>query len=1059
MSRTPWPAPAFLANGPDGRTIGPELCRWLQAVALRPECAVVTLTSGFVSVHGLLALVEPLSALINAKVPVRILFGVTPFGSAAITWDGSPRTDRLQALLADEDHALNAEIEGIPVNDATRRTLVALLACLRDPLVQVRRYERGFFHAKAVIVEAPRHRTEAVVGSFNLTRAGLTSNIELALSADANQAAEAAAHVNHRWKAATPYALADLIGERLSLLPVELVYLRMLAARYAEENPAPSRLGLTWFQELGVAKATAILRKKGGVLIADEVGLGKTYIAGELIDREDRSENARVLVLCPAHLKRAVWRKKLREWGQKPHLMSYHQFLRSVDDIIDEQSTGPDSWPQYSMIVCDEAHYLRNPRGKTRKALERLISYQRKRPKMVLLTATPVNNRGTDLYELLMLASPAPDIPRPSARHWDPWPGLPISSRELRTLCQQVLIIAEPELRQLRAAVNELTVRRSRHYVQEVSPNPSGRPDFPVVEQVPIRYQLDQPAVALFADLIDACMPTWQADHEVIAEALASLRGPEARCGILTLATYAPELFATDGSEPPPWVEMLLPLLRSTLLKRIESSLTAFAQTARRMADQTHSALEALAQGHVRIPLSPARQQSLRNLAIQWLASSPENDDEQPWTDDHDDLARFIEEVLGDRVEPGPRGGLPKAAYRSPDRFDVPALRCALEADYAILDDLAKRAEERAKQDPKAAAFLRLMDVLSETEGKAIVFSSARTTSADLGERINHHLRNAPRCRFRSRFVNLGTWDPSGKKTVARALAHFSPSTAADLPIHLGDHRPEDAYDLLLCTDALSEGVNLQEACIVVNYDLPWNPMRLVQRIGRVDRIGSLHTAVTCYTFLPDQVLDVWLHLMDILRRKTATAARLVGVASTIFPDSPVAIVDFATLVGTIEKPEGTPTPHIPLDELHRAWLQRARTVPEIRERLTNLSGWAGAVTQDRGDDPFVLFCFQLLTSGGNPGPIAFCRIYGGRRRGATCHDARRCLEELNVDPTDWIDDPATAAVSVDALDLDLVYDLLEDARREVAEIHEIPQSDTTERVRSIAWILRPAHR
>ncbi|MCX5431566.1 DEAD/DEAH box helicase [Streptomyces sp. NBC_00257] len=796
-----------------------------------------------------------------------------------------------------------------------------------------------------------------------------------------------------------------------------------------------------------MAKAAAVIERHGGVLIADEVGLGKTFIGGELIRRAERAGLGPILVLCPAHLKRSVWDQRIKGWNLAAQVRSYSQLLYWVDKNL--EADGP--WPQYQMIVCDEAHYLRNPHSGTRLALGELLARHPQRPRMVLLTATPVNNRGEDLAELLDIATPAPVAEMPTVRGWDPWPGRRLGAKELRRRCRRVLSLEKQELRELRDEMNELLLRRTRRYISSTDPALDGRPTFPEVVQHPIRYRLTPAMLSLFVDVLDAAADPDLAEPPDHQEAMAQLRGPHPRHTPLTLAVYAPQRYAVDGADPPSWVELLLPLIRSLLLKRIESSPAAFAETAQRMADRTKQALDDLDANRVRITISPNRRKLMKELLREWLSSSP--DEEQEESPQQEEIREFLSEVMSGLSGSATGCPVPTEYYRPADHFDAPAFRAALEHDHAVLEQLAIEAAAARREDPKAAAFLTLLDIL---EGKALVFSEARDTTDDLGARIEKHLRNQPGSRYRGRFANLGRRERPHHKDIARTLAGFCPDTAAPAPVRIGDIRPKDEYDLLLTTDMLSEGVNLQQAQSMVNYDLPWNPMRLAQRIGRVDRIGSPHETIQCYTFLPDEVLDVWLRLIDRLRAKTATAARLVGVSTSLFPDAPVEALDYATLVEQIVKPHSTTYMPPPLDELQRMWLHRARAVPELRRRIESLTHWAGAVHPEPADAPMVVYCFQVVrTDGAAPAPV-FCRVYGGARDGATSLDADRCLREIDLDPTDWLEGGAHEPEQATAEQRELVLALLDRARSEVAGAFGIGAEDADRKIRLVAWMLRP---
>ncbi|MBS2964100.1 hypothetical protein KGA66_13665 [Actinocrinis puniceicyclus] len=1024
-------------------------------MAADPHGAVATLAAGYVSFHGLMVLGEAVQVLIARGVPVRLLLGVAPTATAQITLDGSADPEQLDRLLAEGHLALHAELDGIPVDKATRAKLSRLRAWLSDPLVTTRRYEAEFFHSKAVVIEPVDRPVEAVVGSFNLTRAGLRSNVELGVSAGREQAAGTARWVRDWWKAAAPYDLAGMISERFAYLPPELVYLRMLAERFCGEIDAgDSRLGLTWFQSLGVAKAAAVIERRGGVLVADEVGLGKTYIAGELIDRAQRAGEGPVLVLCPAHLKRNVWRAKTNEWGLKVELLSYHQLLwRGMKTL----RSGA-AFPTYAMVVCDEAHFLRNRRNLTRKCFDKLMGDQEHRPRTVLLSGTPVNNKGADLAELMHLAAPAPIEDRVYTPGWAPWPGRRLSQRQIRERCSKALTLQQRELRELHEEINDLVVRRTRQYVRDACHEGIERPAFPVVNSKPVIYELADAGTNLYSAVLDAAATSKALSDPRFAEAMRALRGPQALSAPLALAAYAPGQYALDPLQVPWWVEVLLCLLRCTLLKRLESSPAALADTARNMARRTKSALVDLDRGRVRISVSMKEMRLLRDLVRTWIDGAGDELDGQIG---RDELDARLSDFLGGQARCGPQGGIPKARFQLATQYDVPALRQALQRDAEALERIVALAEQACRDDPKAAAFLNLFDELG---GKVVVFASSRITSADLTARIEAHIAARGTVhRYAGRIASVGRTEPVSKKELATVLGHFCPDTAAGVPTRLGQTKPKDLYDVLITTDILSEGVNLQQANVIVNYDLPWNPTRLEQRLGRLDRIGSPHAVIDCHTFLPDRALDAWLCLMDKLLEKTAVAAKLIGVTAALLPDATVNIMNFTTLIGWIYTPrtEKASRP-LPMIEMQRMWLQRARMIPALAARLEHLTPWACAVHPQPADEPLVVYCFSVVGTEAGPTITLFCRVYGGARRGATLLDTVRCLEAIHIEPGDWIDAhaagtaPADTPRPISAADQQLVDDLLEVARDTVAGTYHVPDHEACERIKLVAWIMRP---
>ena len=254
---------------------------------------------------------------------------------------------------------------------------------------------------------------------------------------------------------------------------------------------------------------------------------------------------------------------------------------------------------------------------------------------------------------------------------------------------------------------------------------------------------------------------------------------------------------------------------------------------------------------------------------------------------DAEDLGEYLNE-LDDRET----GGAEPA-----DRFHQDLLAADVAADLRLLHRLHALAAEAAhsEADPKAERLLdRLREIASEARGasreglsqeerrKVIVFSSFVDTVKDLQQRAQRAIFNSPEGDalgdYRSRLPKeaiYGSKAGADQSARARLLARFAPKT-------IDQGKSEDRYDLLFTTDVLSEGVNLQQAGRIINYDLPWNPMRVVQRHGRIDRIGSPHSRVHLDCFFPSSRLDELLGLEERLRRKLALADAAVGTGQVL---------------------------------------------------------------------------------------------------------------------------------------------------------------------------------
>lgn len=260
---------------------------------------------------------------------VRLLLGAEPEEESvrAITSGDSDQDARRDAAIEHHQAWLEAERDTmgfarVPTAEAKR--MVEWLKSVDSelfPKVEVRRYSGGFLHGKTYLVEDSAAQA-AIAGSSNMTYAGLARNAELNLGTGGGTSAAGKVRewFEHYWSQSDPYDLAELYGRLWDPHTPWVVYLRMLWELYGEhldsdENPEPhTRLELTRFQADGVVRMERLLDEHGGVLVADEVGLGKTYLAGEVIYRTANINRQRVLIVAPAALKSSMWEPFLESY-------------------------------------------------------------------------------------------------------------------------------------------------------------------------------------------------------------------------------------------------------------------------------------------------------------------------------------------------------------------------------------------------------------------------------------------------------------------------------------------------------------------------------------------------------------------------------------------------------------------------------------------------------------------------------------------------------------------------------------------------------------------------
>ena len=751
--------------------------------------------------------------------------------------------------------------------DASARRLVAWL---RSGRVEVRRLEDRFLHGKAFVVGAHGHGV--VAGSSNFTRAGLSTNVELNLgNYQPHTVGQVQEWFDELWDEAAPYDLAGLFESRFEPHAPWLIFLRMLEELYGAELEAEAEasgdptIRLTDFQADGLWRAKRILERHHGVLVADEVGLGKTFLAGELIREAALERRQRVLVVAPATLRDGPWRA----------FRSQHQLpfeLVSFDDLAADSRLNPiertagsfkldAAVNEYAMVVVDEAHNLRNPATQRSTALRRLLAGSPAK-KLVLVTATPVNNSLWDLYWLLSYFLRNDAVLAEAG----------ITSLRRRFGAAMAL---DPEAltpEHLFDVIDATAVRRTRSFVKRFYPNDRLVIDgaetpisFPTPRVRKVDYDLDRVLPGFF-DEIGAALDADAAtdDGDVPTPGRADDRGgtgtgpstaspPTAgERGGLSLARYVPSGYRLDG-QTESYEAQLAGLLRSMLLKRFESSPHAFAATCRKMAADCGQFGALVEAGHV----------ATGEALAEWFATD---------SDDLDEIDQFFEHHAS---------GLDPVSDYDRDR-----LLADVGADRELLESWAAKAGTVTRgDDPNLAALVEVLAEIAadaEAEGigaadtrnrrKTLVFSYFFDTVDWITGRLEAAAENDPR--LAPYLGRIATWSRGERPEI---LWGFAPATTQP-----PDDAAEDLYDILITTDVLAEGVNLQQARHIVNYDLPWNPMRLVQRHGRIDRIGSAHREVFVHCVFPDARLDDLLGLEEHLRRKLTQAAATVGVGAVL---------------------------------------------------------------------------------------------------------------------------------------------------------------------------------
>lgn len=765
-------------------------------------------------------------------------------------------------------------------NEQTLRLVEDLIAFLRQEHVQVRLYTRGFLHAKCYLFYsgggfAHFFPVAAIVGSSNFTRAGLLSNKELNLSHRANLTPEEisteqlkgkiesgerkvlglvgeterliAANVpgvlainelaewyERQWEVARDFKddLIELLDSskfgRKEYTPYQ-VYMKAIFEYFRDDLDTESEgaanvrsaIELSEFQEDAVKKARKILARYDGVIVADSVGLGKTWIGKKLLEDYAYHLRYRAVVICPASL-RKMWEEELLSAGIAGKIVTQEAMGRDEFDMRDAQDAD--------IFLVDESHNFRNRNAQRYESLERMLAANNRlgkasgeRKKLILLTATPINNNVFDLYHQVNLFTGGDRSYFAAAGIGDLQKYFMAARRKNR---QQESGIALFNL------LEEVVIRRTRPFIKEAYPNATikGEPiRWPERKLKTIHYNLET---------------TYRGIYDRVVSRIEGLRMAPYR-----LETYKKQGVVRDQFEEGR-EEALVGIFKSRYLKRFESSVDAFRISVRR-------ALEFLETFESYILEGKVLDSSSFQKAMRYLSREDEEDDATP---------KSLSEQLDEREEA--RTFIETLPTLDAARYDLKRLHNDVRRDVNALQEVWHSITAiRPESDAKLATLKELL--AGELKGqKVLLFTYYKDTARYLYKQLASDEPEAVRWRAEAGEPYIRRMDSGADaRERARLVTHFAP---------LANHRPElagreEEIDIMISTDVLSEGQNLQDCGILINYDLHWNPTRMVQRAGRIDRIGTSFETLWVMNMFPDDGLEKLLGLVESLSQKIAT--------------------------------------------------------------------------------------------------------------------------------------------------------------------------------------------
>ncbi|WP_022778291.1 helicase-related protein [Butyrivibrio sp. AE3009] len=854
-------------NSNEEQTVKKYLKEWC------PISKQMDIATGYLEIGGLLSLDEDWQKLDK----IRVILGnqVTKRTKDVIDQAVKVLLEKLNESINTE-HEKNEFLLGVP----------AVLDALKSRKIECRVYDKNKFHAKAYITyfkddykaQFPTAMNVpdgyALVGSSNFTAPGLNQNIELNVQIrdDVHQLQN---WFEKHWDEGEDIteAILEVIENHCKEYSPYDVYLRSMYEFFKnreetvsewENNDSVIYKGLSQYQRDGYNSLIQIANHYSGAFLCDGVGLGKTFVGLMLIERFVKKERKNVVLMVPAAARVSVWETTIKKYipeileGFYPFkIINHTDLLLEKNEYLMEQISQ-----QAEIVVIDEAHHFRNrSSNRYRKLFEMMATGRQKQ--MFMLTATPINNSFLDLQHLIELFTHRQD---------DFFREAPLGIHSLSghfkkmearlsamtgTNVSDSIDISDDIFRG-DVLVNELVVQRSRAYVKKSLSKEEGDKVLFSNRQAPsvVNYSLRKS----YGSLIDHFVNSFYRKDKKTGKNLP----------ILALAVYSPyeeTYFIGDKSKIDDMAfgrqQQVVNLMRQLLLKRFESSVEAFAETCIRI------------YARLRKFVIDYKDYGNKNQLERFLAKQEEI---------CEFVDTFIENNMNDTVEEL-EDDLPEYVWNvdetiNVEDFDIRAMLDDTLLDMDVLAEFIKDIKEiKPENDDKIQELVRTLREEDHLAGKkVIIFTEFRATA-------QYIYKELVRCGFKNIAEVDGQSKVNRHELVQRFAPYYNDKSSSEV---------KDEIDVLVATDVLAEGLNLQDASCLINYELHWNPVRLMQRIGRVDRrrnaevedkllkdhpeLAKDRANAYYWNFLPPTELEQLLSLYQTVSKKTLRISKTFGI-------------------------------------------------------------------------------------------------------------------------------------------------------------------------------------
>jgi superfamily II DNA or RNA helicase len=888
---------------------------------LAPSFDQLSIATGYWDLKGMAALMPHISSYKK----IRILIGQEPIRA------------RFQKALKQEltedfpEADLKWDLTHTQYETSLVNTAEKLNQLMETGQVEVKVYKGAFLHAKTYIFSnSSNSEAVGIIGSSNFTGAGLTTNTELNSLEDESRIVKYkpeskddehghiswfeemwADELSENWNGEFSQILAESPLGKKCFSPYEM-YMKTLWELYKEEVDITTNIAestsstLFAFQQRNARLLIQKLQKYGVAMLADSVGLGKTITAGAVIkEYKDTYKARRIYIIVPASLVQP-WKRDL---AKVHNLVSGFEIISMQDFQGIERVREIDKYADVDLFVIDEAHNLRNPNG-TRH--EQLLDWFSGNPSshVLMLTATPINNKLTDFVNQIQLAAKgrlaAFPVVYPTSKKReviDFFEAVKRLTADMQAAENKGEKIDFNRIsRIMRQGLRHFLVRTTRRGIEaeyggllsddgtltkfpksEVKSHPYEYTDAlsieidRAIESTKAAFEGKDPRLVDLELLLSQTQRTKHpldlieegkdADASGVFEKLFRL--------ILLLgftpyktSTYLNQYYGKTNEE---LKEFDIPadesfrlrsqmsvhnIMRVTFLKRLESSQAALSLSLTKYLQRLEKFEKYLQEGHI------ANIKDINQIEKEF------GEDSSAWSDED------VRDVLDIELIPA-----------NADKYKIEQMKIDIQRDKKIISTIQECCAVLDKHDDKLNSLVELIKNLRKNKkaGEKILLFSYFTDTINYLEKRLPGLIDDEEFASKSAFLS-----GANRALLEDTVKRFSP-----ISTNSGIEKSE-GIDFLFATDVLSEGQNLQDCGNLINYDLHWNPVRMIQRNGRINRLGSAYESVYIYNMHPETVLDSYLKLVKRLERKIDAIKFTIGTDQSVLgeEENPIEFLD-----------------------------------------------------------------------------------------------------------------------------------------------------------------------